>query len=77
MNAEHNMTQLPSMFMVNGNMRPLVGTLTLVDLVEQLGFTGKRIAVELNGDVVPKSQYPVTEVRAEDRFEIVVAVGGG
>ncbi|MET0507863.1 MAG: sulfur carrier protein ThiS [Burkholderiaceae bacterium] len=46
-------------------------------LVAALGFTGKRIAVERNGEIVPRSRHSDTEVQPGDRIEIVVAVGGG
>lgn len=52
-------------------------SLTLAGLVEQLGYTGKRIAVEKNGEIVPKSQHATTVLVTGDRLEIVVAVGGG
>ena len=47
------------------------------DLVQALGYAGKRIAIERNGEIVPKSQYAQTRLAAGDRLEIVVAVGGG
>ena len=50
---------------------------TVADLVRQLGLGGKRIAVERNGEVVPKSRHSETPVGEGDRFEIIVAVGGG
>lgn len=50
---------------------------TITTLVQTLGFTGKRIAVERNGDIVPKSRYSVVELEDQDRLEIIVAVGGG
>ncbi|MEP6679387.1 MAG: sulfur carrier protein ThiS [Betaproteobacteria bacterium] len=46
-------------------------------LVRSLGFEGKRIAVERNGEIVPKSRYGDTPVLPGDRLEIVGAVGGG
>ncbi len=50
---------------------------TLAELVTELGYAGKRIAIERNGEIVPKSQHGVTALAAGDRLEIVVAVGGG
>ena len=46
-------------------------------LIDRLGFTGKRIAVERNGEIVPKSQHAATQLASGDQLEIVVAVGGG
>jgi sulfur carrier protein len=50
---------------------------TLADLVRTLGLEGKRIAVEKNGEIVPRSRYADTPVTDGDRLEIVGAVGGG
>jgi sulfur carrier protein len=62
---------------INGESRKFPAPLTVSGLVEALDLTGKRVAVERNGEIVPRSQH--TEVRLEngDRLEIVVAVGGG
>ncbi len=49
----------------------------LARLVAHLGLEGKRIAVELNGRIVPKSRFQETMLREGDRIEIVGAVGGG
>jgi sulfur carrier protein len=45
--------------------------------VLRLGLAGKRIAVEKNGEIVPRSQYASMPIAAGDRLEIVGAVGGG
>lgn len=50
---------------------------TLTELLERLALTGKRIAVEHNGEIVPKSAHSSTTIEHGDTFEIVVAVGGG
>ncbi len=50
---------------------------TIADLVRVLELEGKRIAVEHNGAIVPKSRYSDTPLAAGDRLEIVGAVGGG
>jgi sulfur carrier protein len=62
---------------VNGNSMELPAASTVADLVAHLGHAGKRIAVERNGSIVPKSQHGSTELADNDRIEIVVAVGGG
>jgi sulfur carrier protein len=49
----------------------------LAALVEYLGYAGKRVAVEKNGAIVPRSQYAATSLASGDALEIVVAVGGG
>lgn len=62
---------------VNGENREMPENSTVAHLVESLQLTGKRIAVELNGEIVPKSQHPTTALSQGASLEIVVAVGGG
>lgn len=62
---------------VNGEDRPLPAGSTLTDLLHQLGLAGRRIAVERNGDIVPRSQHGDTPLSDRDRIEIVHAIGGG
>lgn len=62
---------------LNGRETEMDDVHTLSDLVVHLGYEGKRIAIEQNGDIVPKSLYENTRLNAGDRIEIVVAVGGG
>jgi len=63
---------------VNGSTRIVdVPSPDVAALVRALGLEGKRIAVEKNGEIVPKSRYGDTPVLAGDRLEIVAAVGGG
>ena len=62
---------------VNGTVRAVESAATLAELVAALGLAGKRIAIERNGAIVPKSRYADTPVLPDDRLEIVAAVGGG
>lgn len=63
---------------VNGRPRaPGPGVATVADLVRELGLEGKRIAVERNGAIVPRSRHAETPLADGDRLEIVGAVGGG
>ena len=62
---------------INGENRQFPSALTVAGLVEALGYTGKRIAIERNGEIVPKSQHASTALVSGDQLEIVVAVGGG
>lgn len=62
---------------INGENRHFTAPLTVAELVEQLGLAGKRMAVERNGDIVPRGRHAETLLSAGDRLEIVVAVGGG
>jgi sulfur carrier protein len=62
---------------VNGQTHELPGPLSVSALLEHLALAGKRIAVERNGQVVPRSLHPETPLCDGDRLEIIVAVGGG
>ena len=62
---------------LNGQPSQLAGETTVAQLLAQLGYAGKRVAVEKNGAIVPKSQHQEAGVVDGDRLEIVVAVGGG
>jgi len=62
---------------LNGASRPLPAAISVADLLQELGYAGKRVAVERNGDIVPKSQHAQTVLADGDELEIVVAVGGG
>ena len=62
---------------VNGEARSIAPGATLARLIEELALTGKRVAVERNGEIVPRSQHGETRLAAGDKLEIVVAVGGG
>ncbi|MDP2794469.1 MAG: sulfur carrier protein ThiS [Sulfurisoma sp.] len=62
---------------LNGELRALATPLSVAALLEQRGLAGKRVAVERNGEIVPKSRHAATQLEAGDRLEIVVAVGGG
>lgn len=62
---------------VNGTEKQVPTGITLLDLLEQLGFTEGRIAVEVNHGIVPRSQHAEHYLREGDRVEIVQAIGGG
>ncbi len=62
---------------VNGSAQRYERPLAVSDLVQKLALAGKKIAVEKNGEIVPKSAHGSTLVLDGDRLEIVVAVGGG
>ncbi|MHB1076568.1 sulfur carrier protein ThiS [Thiobacillus sp.] len=63
--------------LINGESRSFPAPLSLARLVETLDLAGKRIAIERNGEIVPKSRHADTQLISGDRLEIVVAVGGG
>jgi len=62
---------------VNGQARRLEPGANVARLLETLELTGKRVAVEKNGEIVPRSRYRDTVLAEGDALEIVVAVGGG
>lgn len=62
---------------LNGEAYPLDEPITLTDLVERMGLAGKRLAIELNLEIVPRSQFAETRLADGDRVEIVHAIGGG
>jgi len=62
---------------LNGAAVRLDAPLTVAALLELRGLGGKRVAVERNGEIVPRSQHGEVVLAAGDRLEIVVAVGGG
>lgn len=62
---------------VNGEPTELATPLSLRQLLEQLELQGRRVAVERNGDIVPRSRYDDTRLADGDRLEIIIAVGGG
>lgn len=62
---------------INGAVRQLEAPLSVAALLEREGLAGKRLAVERNGEIVPKSRHVDTLLAAGDKLEIVVAVGGG
>ena len=62
---------------INGEPREFERALHFAELIDHLGLAGKRIAVERNGEIVPRSQFSARSVADGDKLEIVVAVGGG
>ena len=62
---------------VNGSAQELEQSISVAALIENMGLTGKRIALERNGAIVPRSQFSQQMLADGDKLEIVVAVGGG
>jgi sulfur carrier protein len=67
----------PLEVLVNGQPRSLPAGATLADLIAALGLSGRRFAVAVNRDVVPRSGLAGRALAAGDRVEILEAVGGG
>jgi len=62
---------------VNGKPHSFEAALSLTQLLSYLNLTGKRLAVERNGEIIPRSLHDATFLVDGDKLEIVVAVGGG
>ena len=62
---------------VNGEARSVAPATTVAALVAELGLTGRKIAVAVNREVVPRRAYGARELSDGDRIEILEAVGGG
>ena len=62
---------------LNGEAKTLPAAMTCDGLIAHLSLTGKRVAIERNGDIVPKSRHDQEWLADGDRLELVVAVGGG
>jgi sulfur carrier protein len=63
---------------INGNARDFQKTvITAAELVASLGLEGKRVAIERNGEIIPRGLFNQTQLYSGDKLEIVGAVGGG
>jgi sulfur carrier protein len=62
---------------VNGKSRQVPDGATAAQLVELLGLAGRRLAMEVNGEILPRSRHANHALNPGDRVEIVHAVGGG
>ena len=62
---------------INGEARQLPEYMNIAGLIDQMGLTGKRIALERNGEIAPRSTFATQQLVDGDKLEIVVAVGGG
>ena len=62
---------------INGAARQIPNSFTVAALIDDLGLQGKRIALEYNGDILPRSQFGAQLLAHGDKLEVVVAVGGG
>jgi sulfur carrier protein len=62
---------------VNGEPRKVPEDMVLTDLIAGMGLGDKRVAVEINLEIVPRSEHGARQLHAGDRVEIVAAIGGG
>ena len=71
------MVEEPMKLQINGGQRDFPENLTIATLVEHLGMKSDRVAVELNLEIVPRTQWPSMPLKDGDKLEIVHFVGGG
>jgi thiamine biosynthesis protein ThiS len=62
---------------INGAIHQFPQAISISNLIEEMGLVGKRIALERNGEIVPRSTFATQNLTDGDKLEIVVAVGGG
>jgi sulfur carrier protein len=63
--------------LLNGESQQVPDNITAAQLVENLGLAGKRLAMEINQEIVPRSTFEECVINPDDRVEIVHAIGGG
>ena len=61
---------------INGELRDVTSQ-TMLELLDGLGIDPRKVAVEYNGEILPKAEYGATLLAGGDRIEIVHFVGGG
>jgi sulfur carrier protein len=62
---------------LNGEPRQVADGINAAQLIEELALAGRRVAVEVNHEIVPRSDYAQHRLRPGDRIEVVRAIGGG
>lgn len=62
---------------LNGESKTIGDGVTVSQLLRDLGFGERRVAVEVNHEIVPRSQHAAHQLQRDDRIEVVRAVGGG
>ncbi len=62
---------------VNGDNKQFSDSLSISELIQQLGLADKRIAIEVNEQIIPKGDHNSRQLIDGDRIEIVHAIGGG
>jgi sulfur carrier protein len=63
--------------LLNGQERRLPGPMTVAALLADMGLAQRRVAVEINQEIVPRSRHAEMQLQEQDRVEIVNAIGGG
>jgi len=62
---------------LNGKQINVDNNLTAEQLISYVGYQNKRIALEINGEVTPKSEYSNKIIVENDKVEVITAIGGG
>jgi len=62
---------------INGKPQKFPPGSSVEELISAMNLEGKRFAIELNGEIVPRSRHAVTTLNDGDKLEVVIAVGGG
>jgi sulfur carrier protein len=62
---------------LNGQEKPLAAPITIAALLQEMGLAERRVAVEVNREIVPRSRHGELELKDNDRVEVVFAIGGG
>jgi sulfur carrier protein len=62
---------------VNGESKSISGSTSISQLIRDMDLLDKRIAVEVNGEIIPSSQHSTHLLKQHDNIEIVGAIGGG
>ena len=62
---------------INSTTRQFPDSISVAALIDEMGLSGKRIALERNGEIVPRSLFAAQQLADGDKLEVVVAVGGG
>ena len=71
------MSVAPISIRLNGEIKEVPAGISISGLLQLAGYGERRVAIERNGEIVPRSQHLITEVAANDRIDIVQAIGGG
>ena len=62
---------------INGESRQVAEGISVAEVLQMLDLAGRRVAVEVNLDIVPRSEHETRKLRPGDRVEVVQAIGGG
>lgn len=62
---------------LNGKERTVTNSFVLTDLLAEMELSGKKIAVEINQEIIPRSEHNTYQLNSDDRIEVIQAIGGG